>query len=70
MNGVYLLGGGSKWITIKEAKEGQLGGGDKPDYFNTVATIIHMKSDNCVYKACPQPTCQKKVSFSFNQSGE
>lgn len=54
-------GAGGKWMLFKEAKEAQLGGGDKPDYLNVLATVIHIRSSNCTYKACPTENCNKKV---------
>lgn len=65
-NSVSLRSGGadgigSKCITLKEAKDSQLGGGDKADYYNTFATVVHIRTENSVYKACPAPDCNKKV---------
>lgn len=54
-------GAGGKWMLFKEAKEAQLGGGDKPDYLTVLATVIHIRSNNCTYKACPTENCNKKV---------
>ncbi|XP_065081416.1 replication protein A 70 kDa DNA-binding subunit [Ochlerotatus camptorhynchus] len=51
----------TEWITFHEAKEKNLGNGDKPDYFQVKALIHSVKSSNAVYKACPQPECNKKV---------
>ncbi|XP_058467652.1 replication protein A 70 kDa DNA-binding subunit [Malaya genurostris] len=51
----------TEWITFHEAKERNLGNGDKPDYFQAKALIHNIKSGNAVYKACPQPECNKKV---------
>ncbi|XP_058813344.1 replication protein A 70 kDa DNA-binding subunit [Topomyia yanbarensis] len=51
----------TEWITFHEAKERNLGNGDKPDYFQVKALIHNIKSGNAVYKACPQPECNKKV---------
>lgn len=51
----------TEWITFHEAKEKNLGNGDKPDYFQVKALIHNVKSGNAVYKACPQPDCNKKV---------
>ncbi|XP_053684561.1 replication protein A 70 kDa DNA-binding subunit [Sabethes cyaneus] len=51
----------TEWITFHEAKERNLGGGDKPDYYQTKALIHNIKSTNAVYKACPQADCNKKV---------
>lgn len=57
-------GGGNipaEWMTFYETKERNLGNGDKPDYFQTKATTLIVKSNNSVYKACPQPDCNKKA---------
>lgn len=48
--------------TINVVQETVLGLGDKPDYFNTRATIIHMKAENMWYTSCPGEGCQKKVT--------
>jgi replication factor A1 len=48
-------------MTLKEAQENQLGCGDKPDYFTTVATVLLVRSENSLYKACPTAECNKKV---------
>jgi replication factor A1 len=48
--------------TIFDVKEAQLGMSDKPDFFSTRATIMHIKTDNLVYPACPQ--CNKKMTES------
>lgn len=53
--------GGGKWYLIGEAVAAKLGCGDKAEYFNTYATIMHVRTERCVYKACPTPDCQKKV---------
>ncbi|KAG6862066.1 hypothetical protein C0995_007196 [Termitomyces sp. Mi166 len=46
-----------KMCSLAEVKE--LGQQDKAEYFSTRATIMHIKSDNICYPACP--TCNKKV---------
>jgi hypothetical protein len=48
-------------MTLKEAQENQLGCGDKPDYFTCVATVLIVRSENSLYKACPTAECNKKV---------
>jgi hypothetical protein len=48
-------------MTLKEAQENQLGCGDKPDYFTSVATVLIVRSENSLYKACPTTECNKKV---------
>ena len=55
------LGFPTNWLTLKEAQENQLGCGDKPDYFTTVATVLLVRSENSLYKACPTAECNKKV---------
>jgi len=56
-------GGGfpTNWMTLKESQDNQLGCGDKPDYFTTVATVLLVRSENSLYKACPTAECNKKV---------
>jgi replication factor A1 len=51
----------TEWVTFAEAKERNLGAGDKPDYFQTRGYIHTIRSNNAVYKACPTPECNKKV---------
>ncbi|XP_055587325.1 replication protein A 70 kDa DNA-binding subunit-like [Uranotaenia lowii] len=51
----------TEWMSFHEAKERNLGHGDKPDYFQVKALVHNIKSGNAVYKACPQPECNKKV---------
>lgn len=56
-------GGGfaTEWLTFHEAKVKNLGQGDKPDFYQLKGTITMIRSTNAVYKACPQPECNKKV---------
>ena len=35
--------------------------GDKADYFTAKGTVMFVKKDNCMYKACPTEQCNKKV---------
>ncbi|XP_035779088.1 replication protein A 70 kDa DNA-binding subunit-like [Anopheles albimanus] len=51
----------TEWLTFREASDRSLGAGDKPDYFQVKAMIHTIKSQNAVYKACPQTDCNKKV---------
>ncbi|XP_052896850.1 replication protein A 70 kDa DNA-binding subunit [Anopheles moucheti] len=51
----------TEWLSFQEAKDRNLGAGDKPDYFQVKAMIHTIKSANAVYKACPQAECNKKV---------
>jgi replication factor A1 len=51
----------SELKTIGVVQDTLHGLGDKPDYFSTRATVIHIKSDNMSYTSCPGLNCQKKV---------
>lgn len=51
----------TEWVTFHEAKVKNLGMGDNPDYFQTKAIVHLVRVSNCVYKACPQAECNKKV---------
>jgi replication factor A1 len=48
--------------TIFDVKEAQLGMSDKADFFSARATIMHIKTDNLVYPACPTSGCNKKMT--------
>jgi len=48
--------------TINDVKDAQLGMSDKADFFSMRATVMHIKTDNIVYPACPTPQCSKKVT--------
>ncbi|CEH13439.1 probable replication factor-a protein 1 [Ceraceosorus bombacis] len=49
--------------TIAEVKDQGLGmQSEKPDYFNTRATVVYIKQDNLFYTACPSDNCNKKVT--------
>jgi replication factor A1 len=47
--------------SLDEVKQAGYGMPDKPDVFSARATIMHIKSDNISYPACPTPNCNKKV---------
>ncbi|KAF9566321.1 replication factor-a protein [Agrocybe pediades] len=47
--------------SLDEVKQAEYGMPDKPDMFSTRATVMHIKSDNISYPACPTPNCNKKV---------
>lgn len=49
--------------TIGQVKDEGLGmSGEKPDYFNTRATVVYIKQENLYYTACPSDNCNKKVN--------
>ena len=57
----FILVSASNLLTFQEAKENQLGCGDKEDYFSCIATILYYRQENSYYKACPKDGCRKKV---------
>ncbi|XP_066455787.1 replication protein A 70 kDa DNA-binding subunit isoform X2 [Eleutherodactylus coqui] len=54
-------GANTNWKSLLEAKNENLGHGEKADYFTSVATIVFLRKENCLYKACPSQDCNKKV---------
>ncbi|XP_056265709.1 replication protein A 70 kDa DNA-binding subunit-like isoform X2 [Pseudoliparis swirei] len=56
-------GSGSKrnWKTLSDVKSEQLGQGEKADYFSCLATVLYIRKENCLYRACPSADCSKKV---------
>ncbi|KAG8450780.1 hypothetical protein GDO86_003156 [Hymenochirus boettgeri] len=54
-------GGNTNWKSLLEVKNENLGHGEKADYFTTVATIVYLRKENCLYQACPSADCNKKV---------
>ena len=53
--------GNACWKSLREAQKDSLKLKGKAEYFTCVATVVHMRKDNCLYKACPNGTCHKKV---------
>lgn len=51
----------NEWLTFYEIVYRNLGAGDKADYFMCKALIQTVRTQNALYKACPQPECNKKV---------
>lgn len=47
--------------SLIDVKNCDLGMSDKVDVFSARATIMHIKSDNIAYPACPTQGCNKKV---------
>lgn len=54
-------GGNTNWKSLLEVKTENLGHGEKADYFTSVATIVYLRKENCMYQACPSQDCNKKV---------
>ncbi|TBU42066.1 replication factor-a protein [Dichomitus squalens] len=64
--GTMVSGGGitfdrAEIRNLNDVKVSELGMFDKPDNFCARATIMHIKSDNISYPACPTTGCGKKV---------
>ncbi|EFA12891.1 replication protein A 70 kDa DNA-binding subunit [Tribolium castaneum] len=49
------------WMSLKEVQDKGLGHSEKGDYFQVKATILLVRSENALYKACPTDDCNKKV---------
>ncbi|XP_069471464.1 replication protein A 70 kDa DNA-binding subunit [Ambystoma mexicanum] len=61
MKGGGAGGGNTNWKSLLEVKSENLGHGEKADYFTSVATIVYLRKENCMYQACPSAECNKKV---------
>lgn len=48
-------------MSFLEAQNSSLGSGEKGDYYQLMATVMLIRSENCIYKACPSEECNKKV---------
>lgn len=48
-------------MSFREVTENGLGDSERGHYFQAVATVLLVRSENCVYKACPSEECNKKV---------
>lgn len=59
------MGGGFNRTEIRDlmdVKQNQLGEDERVDFFSARATVMHIKSDNMWYPACPSQGCNKKVT--------
>ncbi|XP_060067506.1 replication protein A 70 kDa DNA-binding subunit-like [Ylistrum balloti] len=54
-------GSGTNWMTFADVKSQNIGGGEKADYFTSKGTVIFLRKENCMYKACPTESCNKKL---------
>ncbi|KXN82854.1 Replication factor A protein 1 [Leucoagaricus sp. SymC.cos] len=48
--------------SLNEIKDLELGMNDKPDFFSTRATIVHIRGENLFYPACTSQNCSKKMT--------
>lgn len=49
--------------SLSEIKESDLGMGDKPDFFCTRGTVVHVRGENISYPACTNSNCNKKMTM-------
>ncbi|CAH0547198.1 unnamed protein product [Brassicogethes aeneus] len=49
------------WMCFKDVQDQSLGNAEKGDYYQVMGTILLMRSENCIYKACPSEKCNKKI---------
>ncbi|KAH1028515.1 replication protein A 70 kDa DNA-binding subunit [Dendroctonus ponderosae] len=55
------------WMSFKQVVDQQLGSSlDKGDYYQVKGTILLLRRENCLYKACPKDGCNKKVVDNDN----
>ena len=58
------MGGGdfsTNWKCFSEIKNENIGDGEKAYYFTSKGTVTFLRKENCMYKACPTETCNKKL---------
>lgn len=60
----------TKYKTIQETKDENLGMTENPDYFSCKATIVYIKQNGASYPACKTEGCNKKVIESPEGSGQ
>lgn len=51
----------TSWKTLSEVKSNDMNDGDKPQYFTCKCTVLYVKNENVLYKACSNEGCNKKV---------
>ncbi|XP_071946276.1 replication protein A 70 kDa DNA-binding subunit-like [Antedon mediterranea] len=54
-------GGSANWFNLHEVNSQNLGKSEKADYYTMKGTIMFLKKENCLYKACPEAECNKKL---------
>lgn len=52
--------------TLLEVRESEMGSRDKPEFFNSRASIVTIKQENIAYPACMAEGCNKKVNDTGN----
>lgn len=61
VRGSGSFAGSNDWKYISQIEMENMGSGDKPDYFMCKASVVLIKKENVLYRACPSQTCNKKV---------
>jgi ribosomal protein L37AE/L43A len=64
MSGAGMSSGGfdrGQMHSLAYVKNNKLGMEDRVDYFSARATVMHIRSENIAYPACPTQGCNKKV---------
>uniref|UniRef100_UPI0037E8AE9C replication protein A 70 kDa DNA-binding subunit-like isoform X2 n=1 Tax=Semicossyphus pulcher TaxID=241346 RepID=UPI0037E8AE9C len=56
----------TNWKSLSNVKDEQMGHREKADYFSCVATVLYIRKENCLYRACPSQDCNKKVTDQQN----
>lgn len=54
-------GGAASWFSFKQVQNEGLGATERGDYYQNVATILMIRSENLMYEACANEGCNKKV---------
>ena len=57
-----LVGIDAPFLILSQLKDLDLGHNEKPDYFCCKGTVAFCRKENCLYKACPSQSCNKKVT--------
>lgn len=48
-------------MSFKDIRENSSSIGEKGEYYQVMGTVVLVRSENAVYKACPSEGCKKKV---------
>ncbi|XP_074038930.1 replication protein A 70 kDa DNA-binding subunit-like [Leptinotarsa decemlineata] len=50
------------WMSFKEMQDQNLGNAERGDYYRVMGTVLLIRSENAMYKACPTSDCNKKIT--------
>nr|XP_061787284.1 replication protein A 70 kDa DNA-binding subunit-like isoform X2 [Nerophis lumbriciformis] len=51
----------TNWKSLSDIKTELMGHSETADYCSCVATVLFIRKENCLYRACPSTSCNKKV---------